>query len=290
MLLKIITILSRVMNRFAVFIWLSAVVIFAGAAEAQVKRLQPDFTFRRVTVPNGAGNRITVQVAPSGPSAPSAPQAAGLGGTGQEQAAAKAPQSSGYEWFWQDVSPAIADSSPGRLRTVLSAIQNAPSGKEVAVPRVQTLQDIAQAHGRDILAATVGSDVSPALVLALISIESAGKAQAESHAGAVGLMQLMPATAERFGVTERTNPTENIKGGVAYLSWLMEHFDNDPVLVLAGYNAGEGAVRDHAGVPPYAETRGYVPKVMAAWTVARGLCMTPPELVTDGCVFHVNGS
>jgi soluble lytic murein transglycosylase-like protein len=145
-------------------------------------------------------------------------------------------------------------------------------------------------HGLNILRATVGTDVSPALVLALISIESAGKIETESHAGAQGLMQLMPATAARFGVTDRLDPAENIKAGVAYLAWLMNHFDNDPILVLAGYNAGEGSVRDNAGVPPFAETRAYVPKVLAAWTVARGLCQTPPELMTDGCVFHNNGA
>jgi len=74
------------------------------------------------------------------------------------------------------------------------------------------------------------------------------------------------------------------------LAWLQKHFDNDAVLVLAGYNAGEGSVRDNDGVPPYAETRGYVPKVLAAWSVAKGLCVTPPQLLTDGCVFNVNNS
>ena len=101
-------------------------------------------------------------------------------------------------------------------------------------------------------------------------------------------MQLMPATAARFGVTDSLVAADNIRGGVAYLDWLIEHFDGDPILALAGYNAGEGAVRDNAGVPPYPETRGYVPKVIAAWTVARGLCQTPPDLMTDGCVFTVN--
>ena len=81
---------------------------------------------------------------------------------------------------------------------------------------------------------------------------------------------------------------QNIKGGVAYLDWLMKEFDRDPVMVLAAYNAGENAVKKNSGVPPYAETRAYVPKVLAAWTVARGLCLTPPELVTDGCVFAVS--
>ena len=102
-------------------------------------------------------------------------------------------------------------------------------------------------------------------------------------------MQLMPPTAARFGVADSFDAADNIKGGVAYLAWLMEEFDRDPILVLAGYNAGEGAVRTNGGVPPYAETRAYVPKVLAAWQVARGLCMTPPELVTDGCVFAMNG-
>ncbi|MGD9865108.1 MAG: lytic transglycosylase domain-containing protein, partial [Pseudodonghicola sp.] len=89
----------------------------------------------------------------------------------------------------------------------------------------------------------------------------------------------------RFGVTDSLAPDQNIAGGVKYLNWLMEKFGNDPILVLAGYNAGEGSVRDHAGVPPFAETRDYVPKVLAAFQVARGLCRTPPELISDGCVF-----
>jgi soluble lytic murein transglycosylase-like protein len=100
-------------------------------------------------------------------------------------------------------------------------------------------------------------------------------------------MQLIPATAERFGVSDSTDPVQNIKGGVAYLDWLLEEFDNDPLMVLAAYNAGEGAVRENQGVPPYAETRDYVPKVLAAWQVAQGLCLSPPELVTDPCVFRV---
>ena len=125
------------------------------------------------------------------------------------------------------------------------------------------------------------------LVLAVIGIESAGKVDAVSSAGAEGLMQLIPATAQRFGVSDAKDAAQNIKGGVAYLDWLMTEFDRDPVMVLAAYNSGEGAVRANAGVPPYAETRDYVPKVLAAWQVAQGLCLTPPELVTDPCVFKV---
>ena len=67
----------------------------------------------------------------------------------------------------------------------------------------------------------------------------------------------------------------------------MQSFNRDPVMVLAAYNAGEGAVAANNGVPPFAETRDYVPKVLAAWQVAQGLCLTPPELVSDPCVFKV---
>ena len=95
--------------------------------------------------------------------------------------------------------------------------------------------------------------------------------------------------APRLGVADSANPVDNIRGGVAYLDWLMKEFDRDPLMVLAAYNAGENAVKSNGGVPPYAETRAYVPKVLAAWSVARGLCVTPPELVTDGCVFAVKG-
>ena len=125
-----------------------------------------------------------------------------------------------------------------------------------------------------------------ALVLALISVESGGRVTAVSNKGATGLMQLIPATAERFGITDARDPAQNIRAGVAYLDWLMEEFGNDPVLALAGYNAGEGAVRRHEGVPPFNETRAYVPRVLAAWNVARMMCSTPPELPGDGCVFN----
>lgn len=256
------------------------------SASAEIDRMQPDFTFRRVGVPEaGATNRITVQIDPNAPrrvAAPRPPEAPA------DAAAAPSAAAAGTDWFWTAISPRLADSGPGRLEQALLHMGSAPEARDVSVPRVQTLQEIAQAHGREILAATVGTRVSPALVLAVIAVESAGRADAVSGAGAQGLMQLMPDTAARFGVTDSLDAAQNIRGGVAYLDWLMGHFEADPILVLAGYNAGEGSVRDNAGVPPYAETRAYVPKVLAAWSVARGMCLTPPELVTDGCVFAVN--
>lgn len=188
-----------------------------------------------------------------------------------------------YDWFWAKVSPDASQSGPGRLETAIATLSGATS--RVPAPRLQHMQDIAKLHGIDILRASIGTNVSPALALAVISVESAGRVDAVSSAGAQGLMQLMPDTASRFGVEDRTVPSQNITGGIKYLDWLMGHFDNDPILVLAGYNAGEGSVRKHAGVPPFAETRDYVPKVLAAFQVAKGLCQTPPELISDGCVF-----
>jgi soluble lytic murein transglycosylase-like protein len=151
------------------------------------------------------------------------------------------------------------------------------------------MQRLVRRWGAEVVAATRGTTVSPALALAVMAVESAGEATAISPKGAQGVMQLIPATAARFGVADALDGAENIRGGVAYLDWLMRRFDGDPVLVLAAYNAGEGAVQAHAGVPPYAETRAYVPKVLAAWQAARGLCAVPPTVLTDPCALRLQG-
>ena len=280
------------MNRQIMALAFSGLFLGPGAVLAEVERLQPDFSFKRVGVPSGtAQNRITVQIDPNAPrlgpvyADPPEEEEEPLPVAG----GAVAPRASGMEWFWASVPAELAGGGPARVITALQQINNPPSGKGVPAPRLQSLQDIAAAHGRDILRETVGTNVSPALVLAVISVESAGRVDVTSRAGAEGLMQLMPDTATRFGVTDSMNASQNIKGGVAYLAWLLNHFENDPLMALAGYNSGEGNVRKHNGVPPFAETRAYVPKVLAAWQVAKGLCQTPPQLITDACVFNVNG-
>lgn len=103
------------------------------------------------------------------------------------------------------------------------------------------------------------------LALAVISVESAFNPRAVSPKKAQGLMQLIPETADRFGVKQVLNPVENIKGGLAYLRWLLAFFQGDVPLVLAAYNAGERAVERHRGIPPYAETRNYVRKVTSIY-------------------------
>ncbi len=99
-------------------------------------------------------------------------------------------------------------------------------------------------------------------VRAIIRVESDYNPQVVSHAGACGLMQLMPATAARMGVTDVFDPRQNILGGTRYLRVLANHFNGDLVLTIAAYNAGEGAVIRHRGIPPYEETQRYVRRVL----------------------------
>jgi hypothetical protein len=108
-----------------------------------------------------------------------------------------------------------------------------------------------------------GYQLDPELVLALIEAESNFNPRALSPKNAQGLMQLIPATAERFGVQDAWDPEQNLRGGMAYLRWLLARFKGDVQLALAGYNAGEGAVERHGGIPPYAETRAYVTRIIA---------------------------
>ncbi|MBO6899482.1 MAG: lytic transglycosylase domain-containing protein [Shimia sp.] len=250
----------------------------AGTATADGPKPFPDFSAKRVKPPQpGQGKRITVQIAPV--VVPEAQQ------TDTTTEVAPDNSTGAMAWFWQDVSPDLGASGPGRLEAALNKVGAPPEGHAVPTPRLTTLQSIVQGYGIDILRSSIGTQVSPALILAVIAVESGGKSDAVSGAGAQGLMQLMPDTAARFGVEDSFVGADNIAGGVKFLDFLMDKFGGDPILVLAGYNAGENSIAEHAGVPPYAETRAYVPKVLAAFQVARALCMTPPELISDGCVF-----
>ncbi|MEM1273083.1 MAG: lytic transglycosylase domain-containing protein [Pseudomonadota bacterium] len=235
----------------------------------------PEPLFRRVAVPgpDHVGPRINIQIEPRTeaeeplePDDPPVQIADGPSG-----------------WFWGIVPTSLE--AVGRTQAALRHLSVAPETQDLPIARLEQLNAMAALYGRDILAATVGTDVSPALVLAVIAVESSGRPQAVSGAGAQGLMQLIPATADRFGVGDVFQPDENIAGGVAYLDWLLNEFDQDPILALAGYNAGEGAVWSNDGVPNYSETRNYIPKVLATWQIARGLCLNPPTLLSDGCVF-----
>ena len=106
--------------------------------------------------------------------------------------------------------------------------------------------------------------MSASLLHAVIAVESGYDAKAVSRKGAQGLMQLMPQTAQRFGVHNAFDPLQNVRGGALYLKWLLDYFNGDVKLALAGYNAGEQeVVKAGYRIPPFKETRDYVPKVLA---------------------------
>ncbi|HTZ77002.1 MAG TPA: transglycosylase SLT domain-containing protein [Stellaceae bacterium] len=117
------------------------------------------------------------------------------------------------------------------------------------------------------LVASIGAEtrLDPRLLSAVIATESAFQPDAVSPRQARGLMQLTDGTARRFGVSNVFEPADNIRGGALYLRWLLRRFDGDLPLALAGYNAGEGAVARYGGVPPYAETRAYVDRVLSLY-------------------------
>lgn len=127
--------------------------------------------------------------------------------------------------------------------TIASAARSdTPPGEYVRIAREHALR-----HGLDYR-----------LVVAIMRRESAFNPRALSPKGAMGLMQLMPGTAQRFGVRDPFDPVQNVRGACAYLAWLLNRYEGNLVLTLAAYNAGEAAVDRHGGVPPYAETRAYV--------------------------------
>jgi soluble lytic murein transglycosylase-like protein len=126
--------------------------------------------------------------------------------------------------------------------------------------------------------------LSPQLIHSVIKVESNYNPHAVSSKGALGLMQLIPATARRFGVTDVFNPIQNIQGGVKYLRYLLDLFDGSYPLALAAYNAGEAAVTRYGGIPPYAETQNYVILVRRQWeqakrTAAAKLAAAPAPVV-----------
>jgi soluble lytic murein transglycosylase-like protein len=125
----------------------------------------------------------------------------------------------------------------------------------------RTLALNTSAYSSEIHRAARQYGVDEAVVRAIIHAESAFNPNALSRVGAQGLMQLMPATARRFGVGNPFDAAQNIEGGVQYLAWLLKRFNGDLSLAAAGYNAGEGAVDKYKGVPPYSETQRYVQRV-----------------------------
>ena len=117
-------------------------------------------------------------------------------------------------------------------------------------------------YARDIREISLQHDVDPALVQAVVRVESAFNPSAVSRKGASGLMQLMPRTASALGVLDPFDPRQNIRGGVRHLRYLLDRYRGNVAMAVAAYNAGEGAVDFHQGIPPYPETKQYVQRVL----------------------------
>jgi hypothetical protein len=142
-------------------------------------------------------------------------------------------------------------SGDGTLIDIEKRISRLPASKMWIVHLVETMSPWFKVDAR--------------LALSIISVESNFDTNARSPKNAMGLMQLIPVTAERFNVTDAFNATQNIKAGLTYLKYLLDRYDGDVAMVAAGYNAGEGAVARYNGVPPYPETQQYVAKVLGLY-------------------------
>ena len=140
----------------------------------------------------------------------------------------------------------------GRPTAVVSCRNMTPAKLD---KRANTYIDAIEAY-------SIAYEVDPNLVKAIIAIESCFDRKAVSSVGARGLMQLMPATAKELGVKDSFNANANIRGGINYFSQMLARFNNNIELALAAYNAGPHAVEKYGGIPPYAETKGYVKKVL----------------------------
>jgi soluble lytic murein transglycosylase-like protein len=148
------------------------------------------------------------------------------------------------------------------------AEQPAPAPAQLASRSLMARGNVYASH---ISAAAQAYNVEPALLRAVMAAESGYNPQARSPAGAVGLMQLMPGTAQRYGVSNRLDPAQSIHGGARYLRDLLNLFNNDMQLALAAYNAGEEAVMRYGRrIPPFRETVHYVPKVLRFYQQFRG--------------------
>ena len=191
-----------------------------------------------------------------------------------------------FKWFWQEVSWQRAAASARRWERVIRIVEAARGKGRAVFGSSATAQRILKTYGPYLQREAKRRKLSLPLLVAVIAVESNGNSRAISPKGAGGLMQLMPATARRFGVTNSLAPAQNIRGGATYLDWLLRRFRGDAVLALAGYNAGEGAVDRYKGVPPFAETRDYVAKVAGAYSAARRLCRNTPRGAREACVLR----
>jgi soluble lytic murein transglycosylase-like protein len=242
----------------------TVVLLSADSAPAQgfAAAERPPFT-RKPPAPGSTAPRLGgLRAAPPAPAEP-------------------APADPSLAAFWSDLDGA----APGtdRLARAAAAAGAGPlAARWPATEDRRRLRAIFAVHGRAIAESARRHGVSPALLAAVILAESGGRADAVSPKGALGVMQLMPATAARRGVDPLT-PDQAIRGGAAHLDAMLRDHGEDAPLALAAWNAGEGAVAAAGGVPDWPETRAFVPRVAAAFGAAAALCFPAPADARAAC-------
>lgn len=167
---------------------------------------------------------------------------------------------------------------PDELRTESAVAATAPNRFLLGFDSSHPVPDTP--YGKLIHAAARRHQLNPTLVAAMVRQESGFDPSAVSPRGALGLLQLMPETAQRFGIDAEDlhDPARNLEAGARYLAWLSRHFDGDLDSVLAAFNSGEGTVERYQGVPPYPETRRYIERIHTALGIARA----PRRAATSG--------
>lgn len=201
--------------------------------------------------------RVEFQATPGAASAPAAPAAPAARGARVTRGAVYTYMKDGVTHY-TNVRPQNAGAS---VRTLFTYVETCYACSTLPGVDFSNVRLNTAAYAAEIRDAAARFGVDEALVRAIVHAESAFNPNAVSHKGAQGLMQLIPATADRFDVSDPFDPAQNIAGGVQYLAWLLDRFDDNITLAAAGYNAGEGNVDRYGGVPPFDETQRYVGRV-----------------------------
>ena len=170
-------------------------------------------------------------------------------------------------------SIAVPRSRVDTVQRYSPVVQETEEIPEIPLPWTQ----VAGEYTDMIRTAAAEYDLDPAVITAMIQVESNFDQFAVSHKGACGLLQLIPATAERFGVRDVFDAADNVNGGARYFRWLLDKFENRMEFALAAYNAGENVVLRYNGIPPYRETRDYVAKVLRKAETNGGILKNRPE-------------
>ncbi|MEC9435524.1 MAG: lytic transglycosylase domain-containing protein [Pseudomonadota bacterium] len=188
-----------------------------------------------------------------------------------------------WDAFWRGpgASPSI---TPGRpLGPLLAALEAQPgAAARAAELRAAGLRVLAR-HGAALRAASRETGLTPPFLLAMALTESGGDSDAVSPAGAMGLMQLMPAVMADQGVADPFSAAENAPAGARHFAAILARFQEDPVAALAAWNAGPEVVARSGGAPDWPETRAFVPRALTAFAALRGLCAPVPEGPRDAC-------